>query len=146
MRPAALAGASADVLTLVDGLQPYLGGNDNLWRLHRLDIFDKHQVLVPVGAAYNELIFNLKMPGSQGLNLPLALKPTDRMFPLQDGMDVYRVCAAARGASDGWESPQFHFLIAFGDGQVVDGEPVYSSLDGVVKEVERVTELFPEYT
>jgi hypothetical protein len=153
-RTAALAGASADVFTLVDGLQPYPGGNDTLWRLHSLDILDKHRVLVPVGVAHRNIILNFKMPWPTGWPSrepgmpseiqfpPLALRPADRQFPLKDGVEVYRVCAAAQGISLCSDDPQFTFEIAFGDGQVVDGEPVFNLLETLVKEVERVTDLF----
>jgi hypothetical protein len=153
-RTAALAGASADVFTLLDGLRPYPGGNDTLWRLHSLDILDKHRVLVPVGAAHRNVILNFRMPWPTGWPSrppgmpeeiqfpPLVLRPADRQFPLQDGIEVGRVCAAARGTNFGSDNPQFTFEIAFGDGQVVDGEPVLTLLETVVKEVERVSDLF----
>ena len=146
-RSTALAGASADVFTLVDRLQPYAGGNDALWRLHSLDILDKHRVLVPVGAAYRQFILNVELPKIPGMPEgckvpPIAIRPADRQFPLQDGDAVFAICAAARGTSHGFEDPQFRFEIAFGDGQVVDGEPVFGVLEAVVKEVERVTDLF----
>lgn len=142
----ALAGASADVFTLVDGLKPYGEGNAQLWRLHNLDILDKHRVLVPVGAAHRNVILTYKpplmegMPG--GIEFPsLALRPADRLFPLQDMVEVYRVHGAAR-ADLCLGEPDFTFEVAFGDGQFVDGEEVFAVLDTLVREVERVVDLF----
>jgi hypothetical protein len=33
---------------IVCDIQPYHGGNDSIWAVHRLDILDKHRLLVPV--------------------------------------------------------------------------------------------------
>lgn len=33
---------------LLDEIQPYSGGNNSLWALHRLDIEDKHRLIIPV--------------------------------------------------------------------------------------------------
>ncbi len=41
MRPAAVRA--------IDELKPYKGGNDQLWRIHELDIIDKHHALFTVG-------------------------------------------------------------------------------------------------
>jgi hypothetical protein len=39
-------GAHEDVLDALDELKPYAGGNDVLYRLHQLDIADKHKLLI----------------------------------------------------------------------------------------------------
>jgi hypothetical protein len=33
---------------IVSGIQPYDGGNDSIWAIHRLDIQDKHHLLIPL--------------------------------------------------------------------------------------------------
>jgi hypothetical protein len=43
-------GAHEDVLEVLDVLQPYAGGNDVLYRLHQLDIADKHKLLIASAA------------------------------------------------------------------------------------------------
>jgi hypothetical protein len=40
-------------MDLVDAAKPYKGGNERLWRLHRLNNIDKHRLLITVGAASN---------------------------------------------------------------------------------------------
>ncbi len=46
-----IPGASVKVIRGIKRLQPYKGGKgDILWRLHRLDIIDKHRVLIPAAA------------------------------------------------------------------------------------------------
>jgi len=36
----------------IDALRPYKGGNDSLWRLHELDIIDKHRSLFTFGTDF----------------------------------------------------------------------------------------------
>jgi hypothetical protein len=45
-----ISGASQQAVNLIQILKPYKGGNDALWKLHRLDIIDKHRLLVTLAA------------------------------------------------------------------------------------------------
>src|ERR1700686_4499085 len=51
---AALRGIKVDITAptlfeaIVDKIQPYLGGNDSIWDVHRLDMDDKHVLLLPI--------------------------------------------------------------------------------------------------
>jgi hypothetical protein len=38
-------GMNSKFIAMIDALKPYGGGNDGFWKLHKLDIFDKHQML-----------------------------------------------------------------------------------------------------
>jgi hypothetical protein len=41
--------ANADLYKgIVSEIKPYPGGNDDIWAIHRLDILDKHQLLIPL--------------------------------------------------------------------------------------------------
>jgi hypothetical protein len=42
-------GAQRDAIEVLDRLKPYKGGNDGLWLLYKLDIADKHRVILAVG-------------------------------------------------------------------------------------------------
>ena len=42
-------GARRQAIAAIDALRPYRGGDDLLWRLHRLDINDKHQSIISIG-------------------------------------------------------------------------------------------------
>jgi hypothetical protein len=48
-RPGIVARVGPDALNLLDALEPYKGGCDAIWRLHRLNITDKHRALMTVG-------------------------------------------------------------------------------------------------
>ena len=45
-------GMRQDAIDAMDALKPYKGGNDTLWRLHRLNAIDKHRFLVTIGTAH----------------------------------------------------------------------------------------------
>lgn len=149
MLPAKMGGAPPAAIRLIRAMNPYHGGNEALWRLHRLDIMDKHRLLLAVGSAHRNIILD----GARLLaaafkddptfhlhpemSLPFALRPANRQWPLQDGAVVYRVMAAARHVGD-HEAPQFTFEIAFGEGDVVKGEEILGTLQGLVVAVEDV--------
>jgi hypothetical protein len=45
-------GMRPEAVKAIDALSPYKGGNDPLWRIHELDIIDKHRALFTVGQDY----------------------------------------------------------------------------------------------
>ena len=47
-KTAKVNGMSEDAKEKIDRLQPYKGGDDNLWRIHELDNIDKHRTLLTV--------------------------------------------------------------------------------------------------
>lgn len=69
--------------TTLKELKPYQGGHDAYWRLHKLDIIDKHRLLLTAVATMQEIIIT---KGGMGLRMT----PTDiRHF--RDGDEVFRV-------------------------------------------------------
>ncbi|MFT8896601.1 MAG: hypothetical protein ABF968_06510, partial [Acetobacter sp.] len=82
-------------------LEPYKSGNTNLWRLHRLDIVDKHRSLIPIGGACTRFnfpfeIFDCNIIRSESFSsfdgvmrtfplppkmIPVSLGPDKRVFP-----------------------------------------------------------------
>lgn len=138
-----LRGASALAMASVRALQPFGGGDDRFWRLHRLDIEDKHRLLVPVGAAHASVnvsfVFADIDPAFAGMNpVMLDLNPEDRQSPLQDGAEIYRVMRAAReSASQGMgDAHSFNFDVAFGEGVIVSGAPIMPTLEDLIHGVE----------
>jgi hypothetical protein len=53
-----IKGAPKDAMRLIKEVKPYKGGDEAFWRLHRLDIADKHKLLIPVGVAYRSVILD----------------------------------------------------------------------------------------
>lgn len=50
-----IKGASTGVRTIFENLRPYRGGDEAFWRLHQLDILDKHKAIIPVGSAHQSV-------------------------------------------------------------------------------------------
>lgn len=72
--------------------------------------------------------------------LPLSLRPADRQYPLQDGAEVFRIKTAARSTTD--VNLQFVFEVAFGEGDILQDEPLVPPLEQLVQMVQQLVELF----
>jgi hypothetical protein len=136
-----IKGVSARAYRFIRRLKPYKGGREFFWTIHELDRLDKHQSIIPVGAAYTHVTIKLLMavPWDDAplASPPISLRPKDRCYPLKDGTTLYVIKAAARQPPID-ENPQFTFDVAFGEGQIVDGEPVVPALQQLTELVERV--------
>jgi hypothetical protein len=155
--PRQVKGAPQPAIDLIKAANPYNGANNAFWRLHQLDITDKHKLLVPVGMTQGLIVHDMglilannsdladKLTTPQKLSTPPDLSIPQRQFPLEDGAEIYRV--PARGRDDLMTQmhmhPQFVFEVAFGEGEVVEGEPLYPTLHQLAHFVEGFTELFP---
>lgn len=137
-----LAGASREARDAVRALQPWRGGDVDLWRLHRLNIIDKHRLLVPVGAAHSSVAITLDMPGFSGpITLP-GLRPADRQYPLKDGDVVFRISRQARESDPegAVRLGDVRIEVAFGEGVVVAGEPLIPVLRHLVSHASSTVE------
>jgi hypothetical protein len=144
--PSYLGGASADIRKLVSRLKPYGGrNNDALWRLHSLDIADKHKLLIPVAAAHTMLGIQYHVTDEATRDMPkspmLRTTPPERKFPLKDG-DILLVYPRVRLPFIDESKFDFAFEIAFGEGQIFDGEPVIPTLTKLVDLTERLIDIF----
>ncbi len=142
-----ITGITPAARKVISKIKPYKGGNQILWKLHKLDILDKHKLIIPVGSAsrsvgidFNSLLHtqgfskDLKLP-------PIFIRPADTQFPLKDGMGLFSILKQAR---TGGEPPphSFAFDIAFGEGDLVMGEPIIETLNLFVIEVESILNKF----
>lgn len=141
-----LAGASPASVRMVRRLKPYKGGNSLLHQIHSLDIVDKHRLILIVGAANKALVlkFHMKIPGQDQLYAfpPLAMEPSDRQFPLTDGVEVFRIMAAARKDDPLTKSEhKIVFELAFGDVDEVKSLPLIETLEAMHKHTSRIVEM-----
>jgi hypothetical protein len=137
-----ISGVSRAATEMILGFHPYRGGDDQLWMLHRLDITDKHRLLIAVGAAYRNIVIAFPVPKADWIppdfkSPAIALRPTDRAFPLQDGIEVFRVMRQAREAGE-LPEPKFAFEIAFGGRDFPSGEPLFPTLQQLAGRVEEI--------
>jgi len=142
-----LAGASAAAIELVLALKPYKGGNDAFYRLHRIDIVDKHLLLIPVAAAQNMWGFkwDIREIGKEHYpHAPPMLRgpPLERKFPLKNGDILGSYDRKIGDNVKDYTEFDFGFEIAFGEGHIFDGEPVIPTLNQLIDFTERTIDIF----
>ena len=122
----------------IDATKPYRGGNDVLWRLHKLNNIDKHRLLLTVGSAFRAVDLGAELSRTMREAFPdrpafppmkTFISPADRLFPLKVGDELY---------IGGVDHPinaqmEFRFDVALGEPDVVEGEPL----------IVRIVELIP---
>lgn len=125
---------SEDALDVLRAIKPYKGGNDTLWRLHHLDIADKHRTLYLVGSAFQSMALPFPIPtgwppevieGMKEMIGQIFYRPEDRMFPLKEGDVLFIDNEPAQPKTE----MKFRFDIAFGQGEIVEGEPILDVLN-----------------
>lgn len=151
-----MKGATPAAIATLDSLAPYKGGNDDLWRLHRLDNVDKHRVLLTSGSALRSINLGALMleqalrhfvppPEADKLlethRLDLFFRPADRMFPIKVG-DELLVDAPDAETS---EKLEFRFEVAFGEEGVALGEPILETLSTLLQAVEAIPPKFESH-
>jgi len=145
-------GMPPGALKIIDALKPYRGGDDVLWKLHKLSIVDKHRTILVVGSAFNSMnignhlqqTMKTAIPDnpafSEGIpKLDLFIRPADRLFPLRPGTELFIDEPNARPIP----KMQFVFDIAFGEKGVINGEPLIETLNEMINIVERIMLSFP---
>jgi hypothetical protein len=146
-----LRGASTATLSRFDMLKPYRGGNDNLWRLARLNNIEKHRLLFTVGSQAAGIHLGQLMSGllpkdfapemaSAMQSMNLYLNPADKGFPLQPGFELYI------GQADEVPNPkqEFRFELVLNEPGVAEGMNLLDTVNALTTEVERVVqELVP---
>jgi hypothetical protein len=122
-------GFPPDILALIRGLKPYDGGDDALRALHRLDIIDKHQLIVP---AADHIALGASFPGEFGSARNYRTSG-DRTSRVVFHLPLDRV----RGQ-------QVHVTLAitFGDGQPFHGEPMVPTLLHLAQLVKVIVQMF----
>ncbi len=135
LRDGKVKGARQDAKNAIDATKPYPGGNDALWRLHKLNNIDKHRLLLTVGSAFGSVnlgaevhrLMTKAFPERHIASIappPLFIRPADRLFPLKAGDELYI------GGVDHEinEKMEFRFNVAFGEPGIIEGEPLLETL------------------
>lgn len=119
-------GMSQKAITRIGEAKPYKGGNDTLWRLHKLDIIDKHRLLfttcvlnpshsiTPSQVAGASRTF----PGKLSVPHDLQIASPIRSVPLKAGVELLTVPRSDAGAPI-----KFRFIIAFNEPEIFT-EPI----------------------
>jgi hypothetical protein len=153
-------GAREDAVDLIMKAKPYKGANNPFWSLRELDVEDKHKLLVPIGAAHHNIVATVHLdevlpvnPGktttlaelAEMIAAPMGITAVSHRFPLKDGAEIYRVPASLHDnpRAQMYMNPEISIVIAFGEVEVVKGEPLTPTLLQFSQFVERFIELFP---
>lgn len=142
-----------DAFDLVCASEAYRGGNgDAAWRVHRLDIEDKHRVVYELG--FHLRSQTLGLPGfapsdlfspeqTAEMNRMLATmlddlfyRPADTMFPLKEGDVLFT------GPPKQINDPKFRLDITFAQPRFVQGETVLPAITQLSQAVETIVEAF----
>lgn len=136
-----IQGASANVRVLMESLKPYKGGNDALWRIHRIDIVDKHHVLIPTGIAIEAVMVpdNVPFDGARRRMIPNLI--SDPIFPLEDGAEILRLPPSSTDPEVNVHAEAI-CEVAFSEPEVVIGKAMIPTLTQLANYVEGVVHAF----
>ena len=132
---------SGEGINYINRLKPYKNGNDFLWRLHRLDIQDKHVENIIVGAANRSvnLKFTMKLGGRVIKTPSLSIRPADRLFPITDGAVLFKYNKDKAGDQD-FNENSYTFEIDFMGDKIINGRDILRTLEELVKYVGEVVD------
>ncbi len=136
--PGKVKGMREDAVKAIDATKPYKGGNDTLWRLHKLSKIDKHRFLITVGSAFRSIDLGGYMHRMmqretadnpiwvpfKNVSIEAFYRPSDTMFPLKAGDELFVDTPEAEID----QQLKFAFDVAFGEPEVVEGESLIQTL------------------
>jgi len=119
-------GMSNAAINAINAIKPYKGGNDVLWKIHKLNNVDKHRLLITVGSAFGSLDLGAhliremaeKFPDLAIPDLHVFFRPAYRLLPLGAGNELFIDAPDAKVN----EKLQFRFEVAFRELQVIEGD------------------------
>jgi hypothetical protein len=155
-RPGKAKGVSEEALDILYGLQPYQGGSDALWRLHRLDIVDKHRLIITLAAGYQNFILDMS-PGEdmlrelakapsitpkeieemKGSGPALAINPAER-FRIEKGTVLF----GSPLGEERYDETKFSVDVALFEPEVPEGESLVKTLQELFRFVTETIALF----
>jgi hypothetical protein len=143
-----LKGASVEAIRFIKALKPYNGGNQPLFALHRLDITDKHRLLITVGAVREPVSVPTSAQAARYKDKGIRIVPKEAdgtfavefapyiTFPLEDDAEVFR----RTYKTELYPNANLTFEIVFGEKGVFDREPLVPSLLNLTNIVQSIVE------
>ncbi len=156
-----IQGVPKRAVKLIKKAKPYKGADNPFWRLHNLDVADKHSLLVPIGMTLHRITTTItsahlnqffaanpgvtEVTGDVVFTRPAGITVLRRTFPLKDGAEIYRVPASLRNdpIAQMHMNPKLGIEIAFGKIEGVEGEPLIPTLYQDIQFIEGFIKLFP---
>ncbi len=139
-------GIAQQAKDVIDTIRPYHGGNDTLWKIHKLNIIDKHRLLVTLGSAYSSMdigadvveSFKRTFPDRKIPAMPFFVKPADNLFPLKAEDELFSDLPDAKPIPN----LQFKFDIVIHEPGIAEGEPLIEMLQAMIDSVHSLVPLF----
>lgn len=143
-------GIPKEIKERIDAFKPYAGGDDRLWELHRLDIIDKHRLLMTTATTISEIEFDVDAVFIEGafsglLTMPDAFPkqivkfPAPKtLFPMEKGALLYGV----KGNFETDNRIDFAFDIAIDEIGVFKGKLLIKTLSELADLVEGIVMSF----
>jgi hypothetical protein len=126
--------------------KPYKGGGNRLWDLNAIDVRNKHEVLTLLTGTFKKLTFgfpaNVTIDGERGDTVRFTVNPTSAFYPLKDGTVVVTLEIVAADGTDVNMEYQFTTDVAFGEGEILEGEPVVETLHEFAQLVHGIADAF----
>ncbi|HEX6482945.1 MAG TPA: hypothetical protein VF043_29220 [Ktedonobacteraceae bacterium] len=131
---------------VIDTIKPYRGGNDTLWKIHKLNNIDKHRLLVTVVSSLGSVdlgahtVAQLRRESSE-LNFPdwyAFFRPAGPYLPMKVGDELLI------DAPDAEPIPtmQFRIQVVIYEPGIVEGEPVLDLLQAMFDSVTSLVPIF----
>jgi hypothetical protein len=140
-------GFNADQMNVLDAMQPYNAGYEPLWLIHKLNNFDKHNLLVVAdyrltSATQVKVIPQEPHPDGRKRSamVVIPLLPVGEGRFVKDGDELLTYPATSRG--EPYKDVGYTLAVAFREPEVAKGYSVLKLLDVVSLVVEQVAEKF----
>lgn len=149
--PGKVKGMSQAARKAIDACNPYKGGNDTLWLIHKLNNIDKHRFLVTIGLSLGAISANTVLP--RGM---IHIYPTSRgiesrriapaeLFLIPENprpLNVGDILFTDPSGAKVNEKVQFRFDVAFSEPGIAEREPLLQTL---VQMADRVDDLIASF-
>lgn len=127
-------------VALLKQIEPYSGGKTGIHELHRLDIADKHHVLLAIGGSSRAKAIRVKQVGYEEVSIPIL--PADHLvFPIEHGTVLGRLIQSTP-LPDMHVNHEFTFFVALGEGEIFKGKPIVETLQHFAKLVRSIADAF----
>src|SRR5258708_2591931 len=117
-------GMRPEAIKAIDRLKPYKGGNDELWRIHELDIIDKHRTLFSV--AHDYLFFGDWFDGDYYFktNAPHFAGVFDTQVEQDMQLEIDKAVGQTQVTQSNSLLPSLHRLVDFVDNLIAGFKPL----------------------
>ena len=133
-------GIDPKAINLIHRFHTYHGGNEDFWRIHEIDRIDKHRLLIPVGAANRQAIFQA-INGKASKPIELRFRPNDWLCPLEDGAVIYTFKNAPSAGYHEYDA-EFPVEIAVAECTIPMCDPAVPALQEMLNLVKAVIDTF----